>query len=62
MQSYTFDQLDEYGQENAITRYRNDALIEAFVLEHYKNATSPLLAWGVEAIGWRFTIHGERVA
>ena len=64
MQTYTFDQLDERGQENAIDRYYADADYLSFTEEKAKEYPEEVMLvsdWANER-GLRFTIHGERVA
>jgi len=59
MQSYTFDQLDERGQENALSKYGRDFS----TMTSLSNSLDTLaLIKRIQSESWRFTIHGERVA
>ena len=59
MFSYTFDQLDERGQANAINLYLEDAQ-ELF--EEATHGPQPIMIPSILFSSWRFTIHGERIA
>lgn len=53
MQTFTFDELDARGQEVAITRYGSEYLEET-------DQHGEMLALNFD--GYRFNIHGERIA
>lgn len=56
MQSYTFDELDERGQKNAINKYGIE-IVDDFDLIPKR------LDYVRETLNlWRFTKHGERIA
>ena len=57
MQTYTFDQLNKRGKDAARDRY---ALDESII--EYCRWSGLHTADALPRLGWRFTIHGERVA
>lgn len=59
MQSFTFDQLDERGQSNAIVKYGQELLDACGDIYYTKDR---LKRFAKVESGWRFTEHGERVA
>ena len=57
MQTYTFDQLNKRGKDAARDRYALDESIIEYCRWSGLHTADALLR-----LGWRFTIHGERVA
>lgn len=64
MQSFTFDQLDERGQQAVIDRYYNDSCSQNYVefIQNMNADECPLVEDWAREQNIRFTIHGERVA
>lgn len=61
MQSYTFDQLDERGQEAVYVRY-SQLIDEAILASEDAGQVPDNETISTLFENWRFTIHGERVA
>ncbi len=65
MQTFTFNELDERGQENAINLYSIDSISklmhENWTRDEVKQYTKLILSKTNIFSSWRFTIHGERV-
>lgn len=64
MQTYTWDELDERAQQNAINLYYHDSDYQSFIEEVQKrNADEcPTVSdWAMDRV-IRFTEHGERIA
>jgi len=59
MQSFTFDQLDERGQSNAIVKYGQELLDACGDIHYTKDG---LKRFAKVEPGWLFSEHGERVA
>lgn len=64
MRTFTFNELDERGQEYAIANYWADSIIQDFTAQEMeKNADDiPTAEDCFMALGWRFNEHGERIA
>lgn len=65
MQTFTFDQLDERGKENAVHLYARQIVNRGYETtiskETFYNGNEFMVVF--ESLrSWRFTIHGERVA
>ena len=56
MQTYSFDELDERGQEAAAALYCNDPQALGLVRD------CGSIFFALAALPWRYTEHGERVA
>jgi len=70
MTTHTFDELDERGKENAMRMYHEDQAVTEWLGEWQEAHGGTVPAFGeweamkrcAIARGWRFNIHGERVA
>ncbi len=64
MTTYTFDQLDERGQANAINLYYADPDYTRFCDKMKEELPEEVMLEQdfFRAAGWRFTEHGERIA
>lgn len=64
MKSYTFDELDERGQQAAINRYYADADYQDFItkVQLENSDESPTVSDWASACNVRFNSHGERIA